>query len=333
MNEYTLNIRLRSSVITPFQSDTLFGHICWAVRYLWGNNSLKSFLDKYNHLNDSTQDMPLLISNGFPKGYLPKPILSSISQNELERILDAAKLQENSYKIKFIKKFDLVPITLLKSLAKDDLTPVDLFRRMYEEFDLLQALDKSRIWAAIRHNTVNRIKNKVEEGLFDQEECFVKPDTDLFTIYIKSISFSKVELETIFGFIGENGYGKDKHTGKGHFIVQDIQEGLDLPEWEKPDAYMTLSSFIPKQNDPTNGYYRFIQKYGKTGELFAKEDKFKGNPFKRPMLMFAAGSTFLGKAPSGIMVNDVHYSNKDIKQYAYAFPMGIRMKEDKDENY
>lgn len=42
MTEYTVDLRLSSSVITPFQSDTLFGHICWAIRYLWVTAFLKN---------------------------------------------------------------------------------------------------------------------------------------------------------------------------------------------------------------------------------------------------------------------------------------------------
>lgn len=248
-------------------------------------------MGKYPAEDAPSNDLPLMISNGFPRGYVPKPIMPPVTQNDLEGIfLQNTELKENSYKIKFIKKLDLMPISLLKSLIYDDLTPKVLFESMLREFEHLLAMDESHIWAPIRHNTVNRVKSKVEQGLFEQEECYVSPDKNVFTIYLKSNFFDKKDIKTIFDFIGENGYGKKKYTGKGHFVVHGIQEGIELPVCDEPNAYMSLSQFIPDRNDPTEGYYRLIQKYGKTGGSFAKT-----NPFKRPLLMLSSGSTFWEK--------------------------------------
>ena len=44
--EYTIKIALQSSVITRFQSDTLFVHICWAIRYLLGEKHQLDFLNE-----------------------------------------------------------------------------------------------------------------------------------------------------------------------------------------------------------------------------------------------------------------------------------------------
>ena len=64
-SEYTIELKLSAPLITPFQSDTIFGHICWAVRFLkWGEeDKLNDFLTQY----ETEDSPPLLISNGFPK--------------------------------------------------------------------------------------------------------------------------------------------------------------------------------------------------------------------------------------------------------------------------
>ena len=318
--EYTIKLALQSPIITPLQSDTLFGHICWAIRYLWGEKYLVDFLNEYH----PEEAPPFLISNGFPDGYLPKPVLPSVSQGDLDKILLKDRVSD-SYKIKSIKKADLVPISMLNTLQDEPISPKKLFLTMYEDknYDAVMGAEKSRISMTIRHNTVNRIKNRVEEGLYDQEEFFCHEGSNIFCIYIRSVRFSRDEIERIFKFIAENGFGKDKNTGKGHFEIESIEERIDLPEWENPNSFMTLSSFIPAKADPTKGYYRVLKKHGKLGGMYAH-----GNPFKRPLLMFQAGSVFFDepvKSNYGSLLPDVHHKHKDVRHYAYAFPIGLRI--------
>lgn len=318
--EYTIKIKLQSPIITPFQSDTLFGHICWAIRYLRGQKYLVDFLDRYDHKDA----LPLLISNGFPDGYLPKPILPPVSQGDLDNILLKDRISDSN-KIRSIKKADLVPFSILKTLQGGPISSKGFFQAMYKDknYNAVMDAEKSRVNMSIRHNTVNRIKNRVEEGLYDQEEFFCWQGFDIFCIYVRTNDFSKDKIEKIFEFIGENGFGKDKNTGKGHFKLEDIHEGIDLPAWDNPNAFMTLSSFIPAKGDTTKGYYRVLQKNGKLGGMYAL-----GNPFKRPLLMFKAGSVFFDdplKSSYGSLIEDVHHTHKHVRHYAYAFPMGVEV--------
>ena len=60
-----------------------------------------------------------------------------------------------------------------------------------------------------------------------------------------------------------------------------------------------------------------------------------GNPFKVPLIMFAAGSVFADKEYKpgkiyGSLLKKVHL-NENIRHYAYAFPIGIKI-EDRDED-
>lgn len=318
--EYTIKISLQSPIITPLQSDTLFGHICWAIRYLWGEKYLVDFLNQYH----PEKTPPLFISNGFPDGYLPKPVLPPVSQGDLDTILRKDRVSD-SYKIKSIKKTDLVPISILNTLQDEPISPEKLFQKMYDKknYGAVMGAEKSRISMTIRHNTVNRIKNRVEEGLYDLEEFFCHEGSNIFCIYVKSDRFYRDEIERIFKFIGENGFGKDKNTGKGHFKVKSIEKRIDLPEWENPNSFMTLSSFIPAKTDPIKGYYNVLKKHGKLGGMYAN-----GNPFKRPLLMFQAGSVFFDepvKSTYGFLLQDVHHKHKDVRHYAYAFPIGLRI--------
>lgn len=208
--------------------------------------------------------------------------------------------------------------------------PLKVFRSLYSGYKAI-AEDLGRMQTAgIQHNTVNRRRNMVITGLFTQEENFYPRDSRKFEIYVRTNHFSRKDLEKIFAFIGEQGYGKDKSTGKGHFSST-VRDGNELVENGNPNGFMTLSSFIPTGGDPTDGFYSPLHKYGKLGGLFAK-GILDGNPFKTPLIMFAAGSTFRdngyyhGKT-YGSILGGVHRNDR-IRHYAHAYPLGIRLRDD-----
>lgn len=339
MNEYrdyTIRLTFKSPIITPLQSDTLFGHICWAIDYLkWDDKKgLKDFLALYNNRGSP----PLLISNGFPEDYLPKPIVRPILQKEIERIFGKENRKENSYKIKTIKKKELIRKGDLLQIVKEQISPEILFQKLLKNFKEEEKWEEKRKKEVVYHNTINRVTNRVTEGLYEQEETFYAPDFNKFEIYLKTNYFDKDDLRRIFGFISIGGFGKDKSTGKGRFEFS-IIEGTDLEGSDNPNGFngfMTLSSYIPHPEAPTKGYYEILLKYGKLGGTFAMGSTEVGNnPFKKPLIMFRAGSTFYDRNYDkskiyGSLLKDVH-KNPKIRHYAYAFPLGINMEEEDDE--
>lgn len=340
MNEYrdyTILITLKSPIVTRFQSDTIFGHICWAIRFLNGESSKK--LDAFLNSFDDNKNPPLLVSNGFPRGYLPKPIIQPIKQEELETVVETGDRIENSSKIKHIKNMAYIATSDFRLLQKEKLTPIKLFKAMFGRYDSI-ASDLNKVQSSlVQHNTINRIEGTVKiGGLYTQEEFFYDfedKSSVIFEIYLKTNFFIKKELNIIFEYIKASGFGKDKSTGKGYFDFE-IKEGIDLPEAENPNAFMTLSSYIPAKMDPVKGYYKTFLKFGKLGGLYAKgTTEVGGNPFKKPLIMFSAGSTFYdsdfsyGKA-YGSLLNDVHPNNK-IRHYALAFPIGIHLEDNHEE--
>ena len=326
-SEYAITLTMRSSFGTPLQADTLFGHICWAVRFLDRDrkNKLTDFLDRYE---DETAP-PLLISNGFPEGYIAKPIMPPVTQKTLDDLFSAEERIENAFLIKSIKKSEILPLEVFRRLQAGSVSP----RKLLEEMKCCikdMIAEERTATVSIQHNTIDRIKGSVRRGgLFSQEETFLGEGKERFTVYLKTNYFSTEDLTRIFHFISTSGYGRDKSTGKGYFTFE-IKEGTDLPDAENPNAFMTLSSYIPKENDPTEGYYNIIHKFGKLGGTYSKGiSEVNGNPFKVPLIMFSAGSVFRdGKYTQGkvygSLLKEVHH-NKDIRHYAYAFPIGVNI--------
>jgi len=331
--DYTIKLTLKSPIVTSFQSDTLFGHICWAINYLkWDEKEkgVTDFLALYDQRNP-----PLLISNGFPKGYLPKPIVRPISQEELRSIFGEKNRKKNSYKIKTIKKAELIPKSDLLQIIKGQISPGILFQKLAENFEREEKNREKRKKEVVHHNTINRITNRVTTGLYEQEEVFYSEDFNEFEIYLKTYYFDKDDLKRIFEFISMGGFGKDKSTGKGRFDFS-IIEGTDLEGFGNRNGFMTLSSYIPHPGAPTKAYYEILLKYGKLGGSFAGGSaEVHNNPFKKPLIMFRAGSTFYDQGYDeskiyGSLIPNVH-KNPKIRHYGYAFPLGINMEEENDE--
>lgn len=330
---YTIEVSFHSPLATPLQADTIFGHICWAVRYLkWKKEDrLAQFLGEFTE----TEPPPLLVSNGFPKGFLPKPIIPPVKQKVIDELYGLEDRINNSFKIKTIKSTDIIPKARFSELQKERITPENLFREMIACYEEIEALNKKKESMVVQHNSIDRIKGRVKEGgLYSQEETFFDEGHGVYEVYLKTNYFAKEELKRIFMFMSEGGFGRDKSTGKGYFSF-DIHDGIDLPEAESPNAFMTLSSFIPTGKNPTKGYYNIVHKFGKLGGHYAKGvDEVHRNPFKVPLIMFTAGSLFFDKYETGkvygSLLGEVH-ENKAIRHYAYAFPIGINVEVDNED--
>jgi CRISPR-associated protein Csm4 len=70
MKSYKVTLKLTSPYATDWQADTIWGHLCWALRFTYGESALTDFITKYEK-----GEPPLLVSNGFPGDFLPRPIL------------------------------------------------------------------------------------------------------------------------------------------------------------------------------------------------------------------------------------------------------------------
>lgn len=86
---------------------------------------------------------------------------------------------------------------------------------------------------------------------------------------------------------------------------------------------MSLSHFVPAKNDPTNGAYKTMVKYGKLGE----DKAFCGNTFKKPLIMLKPGAVFRCsdvKPYYGRLLENIAYADSDVVQYAFAFAAPIK---------
>jgi CRISPR-associated protein Csm4 len=295
MKTCRVELVLKANVLTPFQADTIFGHLCWVVAHHEGNKALEEFLEPFK-----TATPPFLISDGFPGELFPKPFSADFN---LPETMDRGRMK------------DLKKTTLISR----------------EDFDSIRAGDKivparsvaSDTAIITPHNTINRLTNTTppEGGVFSLEETF----SPTISLYLKAVSDTwKDRVVSLLGELSKIGYGKKKSIGKGHFSVGKVSEFRFEPVPD-PDGFVTLSNFCPAENDPADGLYRTFVKYGKLGEEFT----FSGNPFKHPLLMIKAGSVFKTSGPPrefyGRMVEGIAPAEPKVCQYAYAFAVPMRV--------
>jgi CRISPR-associated protein Csm4 len=63
---YRLTIRLKSPIGTPWQADTIIGHLAWMERFKEGESGVKAFLSPF-----LKGEPPFVLSDGFPEDLLP----------------------------------------------------------------------------------------------------------------------------------------------------------------------------------------------------------------------------------------------------------------------
>lgn len=295
MNSYIITIQLKSALSTPLDADTIFGHICWGIKYNEGNEALEEFLQQYDNSNPS-----LILSSGFPHDFLPKPMLkpqiplSGILLEEVSRYKQVKKLQ-------FIKKdyfFDSIPISETK-LVLD-------YKNLFKEVNIIKEV-------SIIHNTINRVSGTTEEGqgLFSSTESWYKQNS-LFDIYVQT-NFNQDKIKSLFVKAFECGFGANKSTGKGVIEVKEISE-ITFPK--TGNRSMALSNFVlNNKNNVSNIRYDLFTKFGKLGGDYA----ITKNPFKKPIIMYKSGSTFdsINEKFTGCLLKNIH-SDEKIRHYAYA---------------
>ncbi len=311
MRTLKVKFKVLSSVITPFQSDTIWGHIAWACYYIWGEERCKEFIKSHKNGN------PTLVSNAYPEGFLPVPYISLFAGDYIEREL-----------FKKVKKKNLMRIENFEKV-KDSLSPGKLFEILKKEVEEEKKKDVKR---ELKIAEVSILRNRIDRltfttsglgKLFATDEVFYPVDYEMW-FAVKTEFFSKDELEMIFKSIELNGFGADASVGRGRIKFVEISE-YELPEAKDGNAFISLSNFIPADSEFAqfeDAWYKTFIKFPKAGGHYALI-----NPFKKPLLFIEAGSVFKVKQLKnyyGCLVENVH-SDSDIVQYAYAFPLKVKL--------
>lgn len=300
MNTYKARIKIHGRLLTPLRADTIFGHIAWGIARHEGAEALEAFLDTFEI------SPPLVLSSAFPAGCIPVPQL----YNDLAQPSDP-----NDYsQLKKIKRLRYMPASSINNGNP-------LTRNAIVEAASSLLHGETRVQAL--HNTVDRLRGGTleEVGLFQTRETWLyridpregikKPA--LLDIYI--VSTMNVErIDTLLRWAFESGYGAKSSSGAGRVELQGI-EVYSMPS--KGNRAIALAPFALE--DPAEVEDLRADIFVRHGML-AQEFGASMNPFKKPILFFDEGSTFVPNHEKGFigsMVREIH-KDRRIRQHGFA---------------
>ncbi len=179
---------------------------------------------------------------------------------------------------------------------------------------------------ATLHNTINRATGTttgVEEntgGLYPAtgEWCARR------TLYLRVAAESRVPWQALLYELTHTGFGKRRSVGYGavRSVGIDPFDGFEGPE--DADGFVTLSAFVPAEDDPTIGFWKTGVKYGKVGE----ERGATAPPFKRPLVRLLPGAVFRTDGRPGPfygrLIDAIVPAMEEVRQYAFAFAVPLR---------
>ncbi len=268
MDTLTITLKPLTAFGGPIYGDTLFGQLCWAIRNRHGEARLSSLLEGY------TDGRPFaVISDAFPDGYLPRPVLP-------------------------LPLYNRVPDEERKRLKKRAWLPLDAFDHPIPEWLAHCQADTELAggsWLkshAQPHNSLNRLTGTTGKGDFAPytlpQQWF--SDTQALQLYIchDPQRITVDDLVKVLEDVGTGGYGRDASIGLGKFAIE--SKSITWPAQPKANCYLTLAACAPQGMGflPEHSWYQPFTRFGRHGDLAVH----RGNPFKAPLLLAAAGGLF-----------------------------------------
>jgi CRISPR-associated protein Csm4 len=291
---YKFTIAPEGAIGTPFRSDTLFGHACWTMLYKYGDDRFESF-----RTNAAEQKPELVFSDGFPSGWLPRPLLP-------KRIPDDLTAQEKK-SLKKVSKRKWV----FRQYAENcnwDLSELD-----NQAKNVPEGYGDTPVSDIQLRNTIDRLTGTSleENGLFSYERNWYHGIWSKVDIYV-STRWSCKELTDLLYNMFEIGYGKDQTIGLGKVKIASDPVEAKFPSSDQTEYYLSLSRCVPDGSVSINdSFYQIEPKYGKVWSGFNTD-----NPFKKRIIQITPGSILKVKSGSetaGKVLENIHDNSEIIE--------------------
>lgn len=269
--DWQLTLRLLAPLGTPMQSDTLFGHLCWQVAFGEGEQAVAAFLEPFLAGNP-----PFVLSDAFPAGLLPRPLLPCKTAPQADRQQYAAR-----------KKWEKAPFVTIQGfqdlVAGTSAAP--------------QPVANPWIKLKTPHAAIDRLidttgPRDTPAGQFFHTESWALEHDNRLHLYLRDLAGCWNRPLQLLQQLSRTGFGRDKSTGCGQFVVESCQPWDGFAGCPEPDAFVSLSTFMPAPHDPSDGRWRCHVKRGYLGEHAGA-----GNPFKRPLVQLQPGAVFRTRQP------------------------------------
>ena len=310
MLTYRARLRLSGSIVGKIQSDTLFGGLCWAYRDLGDDDRFQQLLAQC-----IAGEPPFVVSDPFPGDFLPKPLLPPAASASASTDKDALVAQARQAK----KVKDIQWLTQQEFLAMLSAKPVAPERK--------NAVSVTRLTL---HNTIHRETGTTVTdggGLYELPESFFQ--SDYLSVYVRVKQGWEESLRQGFAHFGKTGFGGKRSIGKGGFDLLDFEPFDDFAlTADRANAFVSLSHFVPADEDPAEGCYKTMVKYPRLDRELAQGP----NLFKHPLVLLTPGSVFRTDGPPkpyyGKAIQGIAPGFAAAIQGAFAFAVAFHWREE-----
>lgn len=283
-----LTIKPKTPFLSLLQSDTIFGNFAWGYRYIFGEEALKEKLPGNF----------IVFSDGFVKGFLPRPFFKPFFDDEINKSIKKINLLPKEIVFELLNELDAGKYGL------DTVTPEALIVKYLKNNKITFPKKETSI---IQKNAINRLTNTTDGRLYTIKEEYSNIEWEVYFY----TDLNKEDVEKVIEFISKRGYGKDKSAGKGRFEFQIEWDFEEKKYFEKKGKYFLNLSTMMKDKNSKLIYGKSITKFPKTGGEFAYF-----RPFKNPILVYIPGSIF--EVNSNEIVGCMEKVNEDVYQNGYA---------------
>ena len=270
---------------TPLAGDTLFGQLCWVLRYQQGEERLEALLEGY------TRGQPFaVISDAFPTGYVLRPTVPFSLLATANAVRDRKALKAKQW----------LPWEAIRQPSSHWLARLAADPAGSEAEKPANAKSEREQRRFVRtqwqmHNQIDRRTGTTgagEEGFapFSSKQRWYAEDAtlDIHVCYDPERIEADVLVEAL-RTIGQTGYGADASIGLGRFCLRE-HDRSPLKPAEPANAWLTLAPCVPQKQGfvPEGSWYQICTRFGRHGSIGALNP----NPFKNPVLMARSGAVF-----------------------------------------
>ncbi|EYD68940.1 hypothetical protein MWG03_00560 [Fusobacterium necrophorum] len=318
---YCWKIKALSSYLTPWQSDTIYGHIFWAISLLEGEEELKKIIREFEEKNP-----PFIVSNGFTENSYPLLQKESIERNftlECQKkfkksMVDTVRTLKKIHKISFVSLDDFN--VLRGKMKNSDFIQEKLWLQVEQEEKKKQK--KRELESITYHNVINRTSGSTEDNaLFTQKEYTLSENLCIFIKLREDFPIDRINK--YLHWIEETGYGKKISTGKGQISRVSFEKFEGFQKIENANAFVVLSNYIPEEGDyEREEHLEVLTKIPKLASDYTKNTI----PFKKTFSCFTPGSLFYGQKREivGKVLKDIHV-DKNIIQVGIPFTLEVEL--------
>lgn len=237
-----------------FTSDSLFSAIVTRIAFLYGEEKVEAFVKPFADHNP-----PFLLTSAFPRAgkvlFFPPP----------KYRVPGGKEPSAGISLKELKKVAFVSFGVFKKLIGGESlsTLWDRLKKYHDNKVLMLAeeveklpkdlrTDNVRFWAVEQRPQVTIDRVSQASTLFHVGRVVYNKDCGMwFGVRWRDEEWAyRGMLETIFKELGDAGIGGERSSGYGKcaFAKKDLQ---DLPDPKPNEPWVTLSRYLPKDNEET----------------------------------------------------------------------------------